>query len=274
MWHAQYFRVPVFGALVPVAWCLSYAFTVLAVGSSVGRQSSTSGIAPFLSLLATLPLALVGSALGRILRHMLSSSFRIRWTRPMRWCAPLVLAVVAAAASRHASQPIYAAERAALPRVIVNTVQLRKRAAALPGEGIRHAARVYDYLQRANSPIPWDDGSAQLVISGDTLVINFRPGGGSMAVPLPGIDYVNYVDAVSLRDANGRPALALLITGRATGRRDLLAVVSASGELVYLELLERFWNFRSVPLAVAASSAGDLIVVGSDPGKVLLFGLR
>lgn len=263
--------LPLFLALVPSVWCLSYAFSVLMVGSIVGRQSSTSGIAPFLALIAIPPLALAGITAGRIARHVLSPTFRKKWT-PMKWCAPVVLAIVAVAAFRQASGPILAGERAAHPRVIVNAAQLHKREGSMPQEGVLRATRVYDHLGKVNPAIPWTGGNVHLTNAGDVLQVSFEPGSRAVFIPLDGIDYIIFIDAVALRDPQGRPTLALLITGRATGRRDLLAVLSESGELVYLELLERFWNFRPVALAVASSSAEDLIVIGSEPQRALLFG--
>src|SRR5262249_8779810 len=115
-------------------------------------------------------------------------------------------------------------------------------------------------------------GSAELADRGDALEVRFVPDGDVVLIPLPAIDYIHFVDAVRLEAGpDSRPALSLLITGRATGRRDLLAGVSASRELVYLELLERSWNFREIPLAAAPSPTGDRILIGSDEQTVLMF---
>ncbi len=264
--------LPDFCALVPVVWCLSYSATMLIVGSRVGRQSSTFGIGIGLALLAAPLLGAVGLMLGRLARYILDPFVPGKLARLMKWCAPMVLVVVAIMASRHASGPIYAAEREALPRVIVNSAQLHKRNAGLPTDGITRAVRALDYLAKVNQPVPWGVCSAHLRNLGEALEVSFTPAGHALRIPLPGITYITSVDAIPLKmGPMARPVLALLIRGRATGRRDLLAVISESGELVYLELLDRFWNDRSVPLAIGPSPAGDLILVGSEPQNLLVF---
>ena len=52
--------LPDFCALVPVVWCLSYAITMLVVGSRIGRQSSTFAIGPFLAIIGAPFLGAVG----------------------------------------------------------------------------------------------------------------------------------------------------------------------------------------------------------------------
>jgi hypothetical protein len=173
-------------------------------------------------------------------------------------------------ASLQASGPIHAAEREARPRVLVNIAQLHRRVAGTVGSQQR-ATRVYDYAQKLNRPIPWRDASVLIADDGDTLEIRV-PGARPSHIPLRGIDYILYVDAMPLRmGAAGDPGLVLLITGRATGRRDLIAVVSPGGELLYLELLDRFWDIRQVPLAITATAAGDQVLVGTEPARMLIF---
>jgi hypothetical protein len=264
--------LPDFFALAAVVWCLGYGLTMGVVGAHIGRQSSTFALGVFLPILAAPVLGAVGLLVGRLAAFVIGSRVPGRWVRVLKWSAPLVLVVIAGVAARQASGPLYAAERSARPRVIQNAAQIHKRAEALTAVGITRGTRVYDQLRQLNQSIPWGTGSAQLVDHGDVLAVRFAPSGRSLRIPLPGIDYITHVDAIPLQmGAGARPALALLITGRATGRRDLLAVISQAGELVYLELLDRFWNDRSVPLAIAPSAAGDEILVGSEPQHLLVF---
>lgn len=263
--------LPDFCALLPVVWCLSYGITMGVVGSAMGRQGSTFGIGIFFAFVEAPFLGLAGLLLGRLARYLLGSKIPQRVVRVAKWCAPVLLLLVAAVASRQASQPIYAAERQARPRVILNAAQIYKRTSGVPTESIQHAVRIYDYLAKINQPLQWEGRSVNLVNAGETLEVRLSPAGSPVRIPLSGIDYINFIDAAPLRmGSRASPVLALLITGRATGRRDLIAVVSQAGELVYLELLDRTWNFRSVPLAITASPAGDLVLVGSEPQNLLL----
>ena len=261
-----------FLALVPVVGCISYGITMLAVGASVGRQSSTFVVAPFLVMLAAPFLGAMGWVVGRLAARILGPLTPDRWYRALKWCYPLLLVVIAGTASWQASQPIFAAERDARPRVIVNTVGLQLQDVRPAGELIQRAARVYDYLGNVNLAIPWGESRVHFATTGSSLQVTFTSSGSELQVPLPGIDYVIYVDAISLTMGNdAQPVLAMLITGRATGRRDLLAVASDSGQLLYLELLDRTWDFRFVPLAIAQSGTGDLILVGQESQQILVF---
>lgn len=271
--HGLPFRggLPHFCAVLPVVWCLSHAVTHLVVGAHVGRQSSTSGIGPFLMLLAAPFLGAVGWVVGRLATRLLGA--RLSHASPtLRLKAVFLLLAVGAVAAWQAGAPILAAGHEARPRVLVNTMQIQKRTIRWPAADLRRATRVYDVVGKLNSPIQWDGRSVQLVDGGDALELRFATDMALLRVPLTGIDYIIHVDAIPLRmGGNARPVLALLITGRATGARDLIAVIAASGELVYLELLERFWNFREVPLAAAPSAEGDLLLVGTDAQNLLAF---
>jgi hypothetical protein len=264
--------LPDFCALVPVVWCLSHAITMVVVGPRIGRQSSTFVIGPFLAVIGAPFLAAAGLLVGKLLAFLLRSRMPPGLTRMAIWCAPLLLAMIAIAAYIHARAPLYAAEREARPRVIVNAMQIARHTAKLEADGFMRATRVYDHLAKVNQPIPWGDRSVRLANLGTTLEVGFSPTGNPLKIPLPGISYVTAVDAVPLAiGPRAHPMLALLITGRATGRRDLIALVSDNGDLAYLELLDRFWNFRSVPLAIMPSPTGDLVLVGTDPQNLLVF---
>jgi len=264
--------LPDFCALVPVVWCLSYAITMLVVGSRIGRQSSTFAIGPFLAIIGAPFLAACGLVVGKLSAFLLRSRAPARLTRIATWCAPLLLAMTAIVAYFHARTPLYAAERESRPRVLVNSMQIARRSAPLESANFTPATRVYDHLAKRNQPIAWGDRSVRLANPGGTLDVEFSPAAKSLQIPLPGISYITVVDAVPLAmGPRAQPMLALLITGRATGRRDLLALVSADGELVYLELLDRFWNFRQVSLAITPSPTGDLVLVGTEPQNLLAF---
>lgn len=260
----------VFFALVPATWCLSYGVSIMVTGARVGRQSSTTGIAVGLAFIGAIVLAGVGLIVGRIAARLipeLPEAARRYRTR----IAATVLLLVAAIAWWQASAPIHAADREATPRVIVNQVNLRGQMSATPIVDATRASRAYDYLQKIDQVVEWGSNRVQLALFDGVLEVRILPLGQSVPVPLPGIDYVRHIEAATLRLGTARqPALALLIAGRATGRRDLLCVITESGGLVYLELLDRFWNERMDALAITPSPAGDVIVVGSNPQNLLL----
>jgi hypothetical protein len=275
MFPALWGGLPDFCALLPVVWCLSYGITLGVVGAAVGRQSSTFGIGIFFAFITAPFLGFMGLLLGRAARYVLGSRVPQRFVRVAKWCAPVLLLLVGVLASHQASGPIYAYEREARPRLILSSAQFNKRTGRTPAEGVRHAVRVYDLLAKINHPLQWGDRSVELVDAGETLEVRLSPAGTGVFIPLPGIDYIKFVDAMPLRMGPGAsPVLALLITGRASGERDLVAIVSDSGKLVYLELLERSWNYDPVPLASTSSATGDVVLVGSGQQDILVFALQ
>jgi hypothetical protein len=63
------------------------------------------------------------------------------------------------------------------------------------------------------------------------------------------LDYVTRIDAAELNATNGDAWLVVVVSGRATGRRSTVAVLSPDYEKVYEERVERFWNLPS-PLEI------------------------
>jgi hypothetical protein len=189
-----------------------------------------------------------------------------------KWWWPAVL-IVAALASCLAIVVVHTARREALPRVSVQSASFHRLDVVPPTEGITRASRIFDYLARINRPMAWSDGSFRVEGKDDTLVLTFGDTSEVLRIPLRGIRHVAAVDAAAFKTGAGfLPALALLITGSATGRRDLLAIVSASRKLVYLELLERTWSLGPVPLAILQSPARDVVLVGSEPQGMVAYG--
>lgn len=270
--------LPVFCAAVPVVWMLGYEFGRQVAGAAVGRQSSTFGISMFLAILFTPILALAGYGIGYMLRwlirRILGPDPRPRWLALWRAavCASLVL--IAVVNWYRGAEPIYAADREATPRVIQNSIRLRGTSLAQSGAAVTHATRSWKYAPKVNIPVAWGEYRVSFEPLAEGLKVMFGDGGETLLIPSPGIDYMIAIDAIPVAlTRDGTTALAVLVTGRATGRRDLLAVISPERDLQYLELLDRHWDFRTAPLAIAPTPAGDMILVGSDPDRLLAFAL-
>jgi len=261
--------VPLFCGLLPLIWCVSYGVTLLTVGSHIGRQGSTAGIPVFLALVMALPFFLAGAFVGRLVVILLGPVSSPGLICVAKYSAPAILAAVAMVAYWQASAPLYAAEREARPRVLVTSGQICRRPGNLEasqlGSEPAPASRVYRAFAGQLRPYSWNGRSVRLQEVGETLEVSFGAA-KPVEIPLRGIGYINFVDAITFNARTGpdpQPTLALMITGRATGRRDMIAFISESGTL-YLELLDRNWDFRPVQLAIASTPGGEVVVVGSD----------
>jgi len=242
------------------------------LGPHIGHQSSTFVLGPVFLMMGAPLLAGAGYVFGKLLALILHAFFPHRRAWLTKRYATMGIVAIAAAAALQAGLSLVAAEHSARPRVLFNSALIQKRGIDLPAGGVRPASRIYGFLERVDLAIPWRGDLVQLMYRENSVGVEFASSGRSLSIPLTGVDYVVAVDAIELEmGSSHRPALALLITGRATGQRDLLAVISESRELIYLELLDRFWNYSSIPLAIAPSPAGDLILVGSEPQSLLVF---
>jgi hypothetical protein len=155
---------------------------------------------------------------------------------------------------------------------VLSKIRPNRYLTTVPAEGVTSARRVYDYLGKVDDGIDWKGDRVTFEPIDSGLQVAFRDAGLSLLIPTTAVDYIITIDAipVSLGTENGE-AIAVLATGRATGARDLLAIISDAHELVYLELLERRWDFRAIPLAFARTSASGMILVGTNPDRLLAF---
>jgi len=156
--------------------------------------------------------------------------------------------------------------------VLENTAHLHRTETTSPEGDTSVARRVYDYLGKIDESIPLGEDQVSFKPVRDGIVVTFHVSGRSLMISTAGVDYIITIDAISMTlDAEDGKSLAVLATGRATGNRDLLAVISEKQDLIYLELLDRFWDFRDIPLAITRTVRGDAILVGSDPNRLLAF---
>jgi hypothetical protein len=124
--------------------------------------------------------------------------------------------------------------------------------------------------------MPLPGGPNTLEVSG--LSASFGLASGRRTpVPLEPLNYITRIDAVSAASAAGAVWTVVTITGRATGRRLFLFVVSPHGTVEHSELLERCWAFDQPPLEkwlFPEGTGGDLVVVPRACEGALGFRMR
>jgi hypothetical protein len=80
------------------------------------------------------------------------------------------------------------------------------------------------------------------------------------------------VDAAPISATGGPPLLAVVISGRATGRRAIIAVIDENYKVVFEEQVQRFWELRDTPIEIRVrpAAADEYFVVGPRCNESLI----
>ena len=141
-------------------------------------------------------------------------------------------------------------ESGAKPRIIINKGLLQNVPVPSKGTSVNKATRLYESAATLHA-LEWGNNKTETIISGVHVTLRDQRSEAKFEISAKGLDYVTSVDAVPLtstKDVN--PFLVVVITGRATGHRALIIVLSSSYEVIYSERLDRDWPIDVKPLEV------------------------
>jgi hypothetical protein len=122
---------------------------------------------------------------------------------------------------------------------------------------VRASTILYDGSDSKNTVLSWSRNQSRLLLDDDSLVLSDVASGKSFRIPIAALDYVTRVDAVELLATPDPPLLAIVISGRATGRRALVAVVDENYRVVFEEQVARFWELESTQIEIRLGPATD-----------------
>ncbi|HZL95021.1 MAG TPA: hypothetical protein VFB99_15305 [Vicinamibacterales bacterium] len=136
---------------------------------------------------------------------------------------------------------------------------------------LRTSTVLYD-SDHEPTALSWGSNRSELLFDGDSVVLRDAVSGKNVAFDIPALDYITRVDAVPISIAHGRPMLALTISGRATGRRAVIAVIDGDYKVIFEEQVERFWELRDTPIEVRIRPAAteEYVVIGPRCDKSLI----
>jgi hypothetical protein len=246
--------LPAFLAVLAGLWIS--ALTCVVVWAPFGRSSSTSGLA-YLTLSVTVPVfAAGGYYLGVLLRRLLWPDWATRESRRRPLLAGLGLLGAIASAAALGIADVREREEAARPRILDTTSAVDRIVRTDAGLGTTRAGQLL---------WEWPDRSHALGLGGKPVALDVQPSSVTLhtpsarSVPLDTSDlgYVDGAYGVVLHSGTGREWLVVVISGRATGRRAIVAVLSDSLQLLHLELLERCWRLDEIPVVASVPAAGD-----------------
>jgi hypothetical protein len=260
-------------ALVAGVAAIAVAGAGVAADFVIGRPSSTAA----LGIVVMFPLALFAAIVGFAIGHF--AGFLLRKAhltpalpmKPYRIGMALGLAAVAVTGAAAGARPVIRHERLHQPRVIAGADRMDR----LPGapdtcSSLQHAPVACDLLTgQTSSTLPWNGRQVTLACTRDGLVtISDQSNGVIATADLRPFEYVRQVQAASARQRNGREALVVLARLRATGRREMLVIFNADGQVRYQELIATSRHIEQ-PLSICRGDDVDSPVV--DAGSPITY---
>jgi hypothetical protein len=137
---------------------------------------------------------------------------------------------------------------------------------------VRISTILYDSDHKPEG-LSWGSNKSELLFGDDRVLLRDTVNGKKVEFRTPALDYITRVDAVPMSRAPGSPPfLAIAISGRATGRRAIIAVIDENYKVVFEEQVQRFWELRDTPIEVRVRPAAtdEYVVVGPRCDKSLI----
>ncbi len=150
------------------------------------------------------------------------------------------------------------------PAIVVNR-GAGKQIDVLPDWNISRSAATISYVDLAQETFEWGRNRTIVRLKPNGLSVRQEQGNQECVIPILGLDYVTSVHVAEFTALDSDPKLALLINGRATGHRAILAILSSNYEPFYIERMDRFWQLTDRPLAIYYSETlrSEVVVLRS-----------
>jgi hypothetical protein len=162
-------------------------------------------------------------------------------------------------------------EQEARPQVRLDSGLLVREFRADSERPVRSSIVLYDSDHKSGS-VSWGGNKSEIQFENDRVVFRDTVTGNYAQFRTSTLDYITRVDAVPVSASPGRALLAIVISGRATGRRAIVAVIDENYKAVFEEQVQRFWELRDMPVEVRTRPAAsdEYIVVGPRCNESLI----
>ncbi|MDO8446499.1 MAG: hypothetical protein Q7T53_10440 [Deltaproteobacteria bacterium] len=261
-------QLPLFLALIAGLAPIAFFWGGMFYEIKYGRPSSTSSIGFIIGPIYGLIVSGIGYLIGIVARSIWSkfTSSELSPLKVKAWSFLIValsITIPIFLGVSTVSKYIKGTE----PAILHDVGVFRYSTDTVPVSQIKPSAKIFEAYKSSDS-LKWGNNETRILVSDGGYLIKDILNGKSCALPFSGLDYVTRVYGVPLRSANeAHPVLALVITGRATGRRAVLAVVSKDYELLYAERIDRFWPLDMNPLAVFSGKKSNIDMGIVGPGR-------
>ena len=249
---------PVLCALALGLGFLAFGATSMYTEFSIGRPSSTAALGYIFVPIFSIAFAGVGYIGGAIVRKFWAERISTSQQKAVPlWALSAALIAVLCIAAALGSRSVVESEADAMPAVVLDTDIFARELVSNADTAARSSVKLYDF-DEAPKVMRWGGNSSQLEVEHDHLRIRDMQSAKIASISTRGLNYVTRIDASALRSGNGRgEMLVIVISGRATGRRSVVAILSSNYELLFEERLERFWDLDDLPLEVRMDTVSN-----------------
>ena len=255
--------LPLFGALLLGLSLMAYGYTGMYAELAFGRPSSTAPLGflfvPVWGVLA----AVVGLVLGFIVRAVWRRAKGSAEAERNTWALLGTLAFSVIASGVAGALSVVQYEQEAKPRIRTDSGLLVREFRPDSEKPVRTSTTLYDSDRKA-AGLSWGSNKSELLFADYHVELRDTVSGKSAQFATPALDHITRVDAVPLSATRGPALLAIVISGRATGRRAIISVIDENYKVVFEEQVQRFWELRDTPIEIRVrpADADEYIVVG------------
>lgn len=264
--------LPLFFALSTAAAILVYGFTGMHLGM---RPSSTSALGVIFIPLWSGITAVIAYLLGYVIRFVWRTQFTEPAVQPWHGkVLAVLLGCIMFCSALMAWYSVQTYEKAAKPNLVTYNGELVPHYQSSKLALVRTATSVYGRDQQAE-PIQWGKNQTLLSVNKADVELRDRVSNQQATVSVAGLDYVTQYQAARIKLAGFvEPGLAMLIDGRATGKRSLLVVLTPDYKVFMRFMVERYWPLQSSALEIRLDPVdGEVIAVGAAAEEKLLISL-
>lgn len=251
---------------------MAFGYTAMYVESAFGRPSSTASLGFLFVPIWGGVAAIVGLVLGFIVRAVWRRTRSPVEQEKRTWALLVALGCVIVASAGAGAFDVIQYEQEAKPTIRSDSGLLVREVRTDSQAPVRISTILYDSDHKPEG-FTWANNKSELLFGDNRVVLRDTVNGKKAEFRTPALDYITRVDAVPMSRAPGSSAfLAITISGRATGRRAVIAVIDEDYKVVFEEQVERFWELRDTPIEVRVNPAArdEYVVVGPRCDRSLI----
>lgn len=255
--------IPLFGALLLGLSFTAFGYASMSTESALGRPSSTASLGVLFVAIWGALAAAVGLVLGFIVRAAWRRTRRSTGPEPRTWALLTILGVAVIGSAGAGALDVIQYEKEARPRVRLDSGLLLREFRSDSANPVRASIVLYD-AEHTSGAVTWGGNRSAVQFGNDRVVVRDTVTGRHVDFGISTLDYVTRVDAVPVSTTHGRTLLAVVMSGRATGRLAIVAVIDENYTVVFEEQVRRCWALGDTPLEVRVrpAAADEYIVVG------------